>query len=221
MLFFLPLAAIWLLARRRSAGLSLLLSSRRSSCVAPWTIRNHRVYGRFVLVASEGGVTFWTGNHPLARRRRRPRRQSRRSSRPSSRSARAHPGLTPEAARAALLPRRAGLDPRGIPSRGSGSLARKLFYTVVPVGPSYSATLGEVLRRVGDPVRRCCSVPAVVGALAISWRRGPAADRALAGGARDGHCRPRVFPAGTVPDSRDRSGADRDGALRCAASAER
>ena len=25
-----------------------------------------RVYGRFVLVASEGGVTFWTGNHPLA-----------------------------------------------------------------------------------------------------------------------------------------------------------
>ena len=23
-------------------------------------------YGRFVLVASEGGVTFWTGNHPLA-----------------------------------------------------------------------------------------------------------------------------------------------------------
>ena len=30
-------------------------------------LRNVRVYGRFVLVASEGGVTFWTGNHPLAR----------------------------------------------------------------------------------------------------------------------------------------------------------
>ena len=29
-------------------------------------MRNVRVYGRFVLVASEGGVTFWTGNHPLA-----------------------------------------------------------------------------------------------------------------------------------------------------------
>ena len=36
-------------------------------CVAPWTIRNHRVYGRWIAVASEGGVTFWTGNHPLAR----------------------------------------------------------------------------------------------------------------------------------------------------------
>src|SRR5207237_453997 len=36
-------------------------------CVAPWTIRNHRVYGRWIAVASEGGVTFWTGNHALAR----------------------------------------------------------------------------------------------------------------------------------------------------------
>ena len=35
--------------------------------VTPWTVRNLRVYDRFVLVASEGGVTFWTGNHPLAR----------------------------------------------------------------------------------------------------------------------------------------------------------
>ena len=35
-------------------------------CVVPWTIRNHRVYGRWIAVASEGGVTFWTGNHPLA-----------------------------------------------------------------------------------------------------------------------------------------------------------
>ena len=36
-----------------------------SSC--PWTARNAAVYGRFVLVASEGGVTFWTGNHREAR----------------------------------------------------------------------------------------------------------------------------------------------------------
>jgi len=34
--------------------------------LAPWTLRNAREYGRFVLVASEGGVTFWTGNPPLA-----------------------------------------------------------------------------------------------------------------------------------------------------------
>ena len=34
--------------------------------VGPWTVRNYVHHGRLVFVASEGGVTFWTGNHPLA-----------------------------------------------------------------------------------------------------------------------------------------------------------
>lgn len=34
--------------------------------VLPWTARNFRVHGRFVPVAAEGGVTFWTSNNPLA-----------------------------------------------------------------------------------------------------------------------------------------------------------
>jgi len=65
MLFFLPLTALWLAARRRGA-LAVLFLAATLLVVAPWTVRNLRVYDRFVLVASEGGVTFWTGNHPLA-----------------------------------------------------------------------------------------------------------------------------------------------------------
>ena len=67
MLFFLPLAALLVgrAAPRGPRGRSR--SPQRVLVVAPWTVRNLRVYDRFVLVASEGGVTFWTGNHPLAR----------------------------------------------------------------------------------------------------------------------------------------------------------
>ena len=58
-------AALWLWRRRsvRHAAAFVLLAAL---VVAPWTVRNHRVYGRWIAVASEGGVTFWTGNHPLA-----------------------------------------------------------------------------------------------------------------------------------------------------------
>jgi hypothetical protein len=38
----------------------------RAHRLTPWTIRNITHYGRFVLVASDGGVTFWTGNNSLA-----------------------------------------------------------------------------------------------------------------------------------------------------------
>jgi hypothetical protein len=66
MLFFLPFAALWLVARR-SYGAAAVFLLAAVLVVAPWTIRNHRVYGRWIAVASEGGVTFWTGNHPLAK----------------------------------------------------------------------------------------------------------------------------------------------------------
>ena len=60
-----PLAGLWLLWRR---GLRRRWSSPSARCslLAPWSIRNYAHHGRFVLVASEGGITFWTGNHPLA-----------------------------------------------------------------------------------------------------------------------------------------------------------
>ena len=62
---FVPLAGLWLLWKRQFAaaagfavGLAIVLT--------PWTIRNYEHHGRLVLVASDGGVTFWTGNNALA-----------------------------------------------------------------------------------------------------------------------------------------------------------
>lgn len=50
-----------LLARvRLQAALVLLLGF--VLVVAPWTVRNYMVYGQFVLVDTNGGVSFWLGN---------------------------------------------------------------------------------------------------------------------------------------------------------------
>ena len=65
MLFFIGLAALWAV-RRRAPYFTLAFVLGVALVISPWTIRNFNEHGRFVLVASEGGVTFWTGNHPLA-----------------------------------------------------------------------------------------------------------------------------------------------------------
>src|SRR5262249_17978985 len=64
--FFAGLAALWLVWRRQPR-LVLWLVAGIMVLVGPWTVRNYVREGRFILVAAEGGVTFWTGNHPLAR----------------------------------------------------------------------------------------------------------------------------------------------------------
>ena len=56
-----------LLGWRRRAAFAARMLAGTLAVVLPWTARNAAVYGRFVLVASEGGVTFWTGNHREAR----------------------------------------------------------------------------------------------------------------------------------------------------------
>lgn len=135
MLFFVPLATVWLWRRRGPlTGVAALIAT--AAVVAPWTVRNAQVYGRFVLVASEGGVTFWTGNHPLARG------EGDLAANPELKRAelefrRAHPGLTAEELeplyyRDAL--RAMAADPAG----WFALLARKAFYTVAPIGPSYT-----------------------------------------------------------------------------------
>jgi 4-amino-4-deoxy-L-arabinose transferase-like glycosyltransferase len=63
-LAFLGLAALWLAMRRRVAAAALVVGA--VVVIAPWTARNVAHYGRFVLIASEGGLTFWTGNHRLS-----------------------------------------------------------------------------------------------------------------------------------------------------------
>lgn len=64
-LAFVPLACAWLGWKRRPL-LALVLAVFAVLPIAPWTIRNYRAHGRLILVAAEGGVTFWTGNHPDA-----------------------------------------------------------------------------------------------------------------------------------------------------------
>ena len=134
MLFFLPLAALWLAWKREWRGV-VLLSLACAFVIMPWTIRNAREYGRFVLVASEGGITFWTGNHPLA---------------VGEGDLAANPQLKRE--NVALRARHAGLTPEELepiyyrealgfirrqPIAWARLMARKAFYAIVPIGPSY------------------------------------------------------------------------------------
>jgi hypothetical protein len=104
--------------------------------VTPWTVRNVRVYDRLVLIASEGGVTFWTGNNPLA-----------------GGEGDLAANLAIKEAELALRQRHAGLSPEQMepiyyrealawiaeePGRWLLLELRKAFYTIVPIGPSYA-----------------------------------------------------------------------------------
>ena len=135
MLLYLPLAGAWLVAGRRLT-LAVALTVGAFAVIAPWTMRNLRVHDRFVLIASEGGVTFWTGNHPLARG------EGDLAANPELKRAelalrQSHPGVSPE-----------GLEPiyyreaigwiAGHPVAWMRLVARKAFFSVVPTGPSYA-----------------------------------------------------------------------------------
>ena len=135
LVFFLPFAALWLWRSHRAADAAIFVLVA-VLCVAPWTMRNHRVYGRWIAVASEGGVTFWTGNHPLAIG------DGDLAANPALKRAElefraAHPGLTAEE-----LEPRYYRDALAWIRRNPGAwlwlMVRKAFYTVVPVGPSYA-----------------------------------------------------------------------------------
>jgi hypothetical protein len=135
MLLFLPLVGLWFV-HRRQWSLALAVCVAAAVIVAPWTLRNARTYGRFVLVASEGGVTFWTGNHPLARG------EGDLAANPELKRAEvafraARPGLSAEALEPLYY-----RDAMGYIAEHPGwwitLLARKAFYTFVPIGPSYT-----------------------------------------------------------------------------------
>jgi hypothetical protein len=135
MLFFLPLAVLWLFFRRMPV-LAVTLVAGAAAVIAPWTVRNYRVHDRFVLVASEGGVTFWTGNHPLARG------EGDLAANPEIKRAelefrQAHPGLSSEQLEP-LYYRDAVANIAKHPGWWLGLVARKAFYTLVPAGPSYA-----------------------------------------------------------------------------------
>lgn len=135
MLFFLPLALLWIVRRHRPA-LAVAFLAAALAVILPWTARNYRVYDRFVLVASEGGVTFWTGNHPLSRG------DGDLAANPALKRAElefrlAHPGLTAEQLEP-LYYRDALQHIVRHPGWWLLLLVKKAFYTIVPAGPSYT-----------------------------------------------------------------------------------
>ena len=135
MLVFLPMAALWLAGRRQLAP-ALAFTLAATVVIAPWTLRNMRHYGRFVLIASEGGVTFWTGNHPRARG------EGDLAANPELKREEiafraAHPGLSAEELEP-LYYRDAWQYIRNSPGDWIALLVRKAFYTIVPIGPSYT-----------------------------------------------------------------------------------
>jgi 4-amino-4-deoxy-L-arabinose transferase-like glycosyltransferase len=180
MLLFLPLALVWLLIRKR-AVLAIALIAAAAAVIAPWTLRNIRAHGRVVLIASEGGVTFWTGNHPLARG------EGDLAANPELKSAdlafrRAHPNLTAEELEP-LYYRDALAWIFENPSAWAALVARKALYTVVPMGPSYA--LHSARYRVASVASYLVVLPfAIVGASRLRRsRRRPVALFLLAGSA--------------------------------------
>ncbi len=167
MLLALPLVLLWL-ARQRRALLGVILIAAALATIAPWTIRNARVFHRFVLIASEGGVTFWTGNHPLAIG------EGDMAANPDIKRAeiafrKTRPGLTaeqlePEYYRAAF----AFIAQH--PWWWLGLLARKAVYTVLPIGPSY--TLHSTAYWAASVVSYLLLLPFAASSW---WRRPPSA----------------------------------------------
>ena len=164
MVFFLPFAALWLWRRRRAADAAIFLVVS-VLCVAPWTIRNHQVYGRWIAVASEGGVTFWTGNHPLAIGEGDLAANSE-IKRAELAFRTSHPGLTAEELEP-LYYRDAFAWIREHPGAWLGLIARKAFYTVVPAGPSYAV---HSVKYVAASVAAYVLVLAAAVAGAWRWR---------------------------------------------------
>lgn len=134
-LFFLLLLGLYLLSRRRLTAV-VFAAAGALLVIAPWTARNWHEYGRPILIASEGGVTFWTGNHPLS-----PGEGDMAANpaikRDNQRLRARHPGLTPEALEPVYY-REAFRAIAADPLWWSRLVARKVFYTIVPIGPSYT-----------------------------------------------------------------------------------
>ena len=166
-LFFLLLMGLYLLARQRfHAAVAIAIGALL--VIGPWTARNYREHGRFVLIASSGGINFWIGNHPLAIgdgdlaanpaiKRDNVRLRSE------------HPGLTPEEL-APVYYREAVEGITADPLRWGALLARKVFYLFVPVGPSYTLHsaryLGASLAAYG------LLLPLAIGGAAVLAHRG-------------------------------------------------
>jgi hypothetical protein len=166
-LVFVPLAAWWMVRRgswMRGATFALAVAL----VVLPWTVRNLRTHGKVVLVASEGGVTFWTGNHPLARG------EGDLAANPDLKRAeiafrQGHSGLSAEALEP-LYYRDALRQIRDHPGAWAVLLLKKAFYTFVPIGPSYTLHSARYLLATVAPYAML--VPLAIAGFIVIARRG-------------------------------------------------
>lgn len=160
MLFFVPLAALVILRKLRVAtALVFLLGA--GLVVTPWAARNAAVHGRLILVSAEGGVNFWIGNNPQAVG------EGDMAANPQLKAANQgfkarHPGLAAEQLEPHYY-REAIAWITDHPLAWTWLLARKVFYSVVPIGPSYRAR--SLLYRTATVVPYLLLLPfAVAGA---------------------------------------------------------
>ena len=131
---FLAFTTIALLCRRELIPTAAIVIGA-VIVIAPWAAWKTHESGRFILIASEGGITFWTGNHPLAIG------EGDMAANPGIQRANrelrsAHPGLSPEALEPVYY-HEALAWIRAEPIRFATLVARKLFYLWVPLGPSF------------------------------------------------------------------------------------
>jgi len=134
MVLFVGLYVVWLLLRRAPAH-AAIFALGAAIVIAPWTLRSSERAQRFVLIATEGGVTFWTGNHPLARG------DGDLSANPQLKDAdielrKRHRDLDADALEP-IYYREAFRHIRADPARWVALLTRKLVYQWIPIGPSY------------------------------------------------------------------------------------
>jgi 4-amino-4-deoxy-L-arabinose transferase-like glycosyltransferase len=131
---FLPLSAAWLLWRREWR-LAALFGVGAALVTVPWAVRTSLTHERFVPVASEGGVTFWTGNNALAQGEG-DLAANPEIKREQERLRLAYPDLTEEQMEPVYY-REAFRWMRDHPIEWLVLEMRKAFYLVVPAGPSY------------------------------------------------------------------------------------
>jgi hypothetical protein len=133
--FFLIAVGGWLLLKRQLPW-AMLVAVGALIAIAPWTARNYHEHGRLVLIASEGGITFWTGNHPLS-----PGEGDMAANpaikRDNQRLRAEHPGLSAEELEPIYYREAVGRI-AAQPLWWLGLELRKLFYLIVPIGPSYT-----------------------------------------------------------------------------------
>lgn len=134
-LAFVPLLAVLFVAQRRWRP-AVLFALGACLVVAPWTLRNVATHHRLVVVAADGGVNFWVGNHPLAIG------EGDLAANPAIKTAhvafKAPLQQIPPEQREPYYYRAAFRSIADHPWEWLTLLPRKAFYTWVPVGPSYT-----------------------------------------------------------------------------------